>query len=67
LWDTNFPIEEGLITTLIQSVIADVLGAAYRPKDINNNAQDDLSDLIAYVRKNMKSNMAKQMEGEDSE
>ena len=65
LLDENFPIEDSLTSLLIQSVVKELLGAAYRPKDTQNNASDDLADIMAFVRRNMKSKYQKQLEDED--
>ena len=32
------------------------------PQDKDNNAADDLSNLMAFIRNNMKSNLQKQIE-----
>lgn len=60
--DKEFPLEEGLITSVIELAIGYLSGAAYRPKDPQNNAADDLSELASYLRNNMKSNFQKQLE-----
>lgn len=60
--DRNFPIEEGLVTTVIELVVKYLTGAVYRGKDTENNASDDLSDIAAFIRRNMKSNFQKQTE-----
>ena len=62
--DNEFPIESALVAPLVELVLKELLGAAYRPKDTTNNAQDDLVDLISYIRRNMKSNLQKQIENE---
>lgn len=58
--DQDFPLEADLIPQLIELVVKELLGIAYRPKDTQNNAVDDLSDIIAYVRRNMKSDLSKE-------
>lgn len=63
--DKKFPIEGELIPLLIQSVVKELIGAAYRPKDIYNNALDDLSDLASFIRRNVKSQLNKQIEGDE--
>lgn len=63
--DKKFPIEGELIPLLIQSVVKELIGAAYRPKDIYNNALDDISDLATFIRRNAKSQLNKQIEGDD--
>lgn len=63
LLDRSYPLEEALIPAVIELVVKELLGAAYRPKDDVNNANDDLSDLVAYLRRNVKSDLSKQIEG----
>ena len=65
LLEEDFPMEDSLTSLLIQSVVKELLGAAYRPKDQQNNANDDLADMIAFMRRNMKSAYQKQIEGDD--
>ena len=60
-WDRNIPIEESLITTLIEMVIKEIAGSVYRPNDIQNNNMDDNADMATFIRSNMKSNLAKQL------
>lgn len=45
LIDSIVPLEEALISPLIELLLRELLGAAYRPKDNNNNANDDLSNI----------------------
>ena len=61
--DMKFPIENALVPILVEMVVKELLGAAYRPKDSVNNSNDDLSDIIAWARRNMKTAMQKQIEG----
>ena len=63
--DRNFPLEEGLVPSVIELVVKYLSGAVYRPKDSTNNANDELSDLVAFMRRNMKSNLQKQIENDD--
>lgn len=60
--DRNFPIEEGLVPQLIELSVKELLGSAYRPADEENNANDDLADIANFIRRNAKSNLAKQLE-----
>lgn len=60
--DRTFPLEESLAATLIDAVVKEVVGAAYRPADQQNTANDELSDLATFVRNNTKSNLQKQIE-----
>lgn len=43
--DCECPIEADLVSAVQELVVKDALGIAYRPKDIANNANDDLSSL----------------------
>lgn len=49
-----FPVEDALIPNVIANVVKDILGAMYRPYDKYNNADDDLANIAAFVRQNMK-------------
>lgn len=63
--DMKFPIENALVPIVVEMVVKELLGASYRPKDSSNNAEDDLSDIIAWARRNMKTAVQKQIEGND--
>jgi len=65
IMEREFPLEVSLIPDLIARVVKDALGVAYRPADNANNANDDLNDIASFVRRNMKSAVAKQMDGEE--
>lgn len=65
LLEEDFPMEDSLTSLLIQSVVKELLGAAYRPKDYQNNANDDLAEMMAFIRRNMKSAYQKQLDGDD--
>lgn len=41
--DAEFPIREYLVPALIELVVKELTGSAYKPSDIRNNANDDLS------------------------
>lgn len=60
--DRDFPLEEGLVSTVIELVVKYLSGAVYRGKDTVNNASDDLSDIASFIRRNMKSDFRKQIE-----
>lgn len=60
--DMTFPLESALVPAVIEFVVKELLGAAYRPKDSENNANDDISDIVAWARRNMKSDFQKQIE-----
>lgn len=60
--DMEFPLEEGLVSQVIEIVVKYLSGAIYKPKDETNDANDDLSDLVSFIRRNIKSNLQKQIE-----
>lgn len=62
IMDKKFPLEEGLVASVIELTVKYLNGAAYKPKDSTNNAVDDLSDIMTFIRRNMKSNLQKQIE-----
>lgn len=51
--DTNFPIEESLIPPMIELIVKEISALKYNASDSINNANDDLSDLAAYIRQQM--------------
>lgn len=61
--DTPFPLEEGLVTSLIEMAVKFLSGSIYKPKDSTNDAADELSELATFLRQNLKSPMQKQIEG----
>lgn len=61
--DRTFPIEEALVPNLIELTVNTLKQAIYNPEDPSNNANDDLSDMVSWIRRNMKSNVQKQIEG----
>ena len=62
IMDKKFPLEEGLVASVIELTVKYLNGVAYKPKDTTNNAADDLSDIMTFIRRNMKSNLQKQIE-----
>ena len=60
--DAEFPLETALISQLIELTVTEIKKALYNPEDIENNANDDLSNLVNFIRRNMKSNLQKQIE-----
>ena len=61
--DVPFPLEEGLVPTLIEMALKFLSGSIYKPEDPINNASDDLSELATFLRQNMKSKLQQQIEG----
>lgn len=60
--DLEFPLEEALIPMVVQSVMKELLGAAWRPADTENNAADDLSKIANFIARNMKSQYQRQLD-----
>ena len=60
--DREFPIEDALISPMIELVVKELLGAEYRPKDESNDANDALANLATFIRNNTKSTLAKALE-----
>lgn len=46
LLDRDFPLEDTLISNIIELTVKELLGAEYRPEDKQNNASDDLSGIV---------------------
>lgn len=44
--DYNFPIEEALVPSIIELILKELVSAEYRPEDKQNNADDDLSNIV---------------------
>ena len=44
--DMEFPIREYLVPLLIELVVKEITGAAYKPEDTKNNASDDLTKVV---------------------
>lgn len=60
--DQEFPLEEGLVTTLIQTAVQFLTNSVYKPKDDQNDSADQLSELATFLRQNMKNKFQKQIE-----
>lgn len=43
--DSEFPVEEALVTPLIQLIVQELSGQRYMPTDQKNNANDDMSGM----------------------
>ncbi len=55
--DTPFPLEEGLVTTLIEMTVKLLSGSIYKPVDSTNNSSDDLAQIASFLRRNLKSQL----------
>lgn len=50
VYDRTLPLEEGLISQLVNLIIRDLTNAEYRPADTKNNAMDDLENKAAISK-----------------
>ena len=48
--DMVFPLEEALVPPVIELIVKELSAFKYQSADEKNNANDDLSDLAAYIR-----------------
>lgn len=60
--DKEYPVENNLIPTILEYIMRDLTNGLYKPADLVNDAQDALSDLAGYLRRNMKSQFQKQID-----
>lgn len=63
--DHKFPIEESLVPQVIDTIVKFLSSGLYKPEDTENNANDDLSTMMTFIRNNMKTNLQKQIEGSE--
>lgn len=59
--DQKFPLEADLVPQCIELVVKELYGAQWRQSDIANNSNDDIANLITYIRQNTKSDLAKKL------
>jgi hypothetical protein len=60
--DRVFPLEAALVPSVLELVLKDLTNGIYKPTDTTNDAQDALSDLAGFLRRNMKSQFQKQID-----
>ena len=60
--DKEFPIEDSLISPLIELVLKELAGPAWKPQDDTNNASDDLANLANFIRRSTKNDVQQQIE-----
>lgn len=60
--EQDFPLENPLVPSVLELVLKDLTNGIYKPSDNLNDAQDALSDLAGYLRRNMKSQFQKQID-----
>lgn len=62
IMDREFPMEDTLVPSVLELVLKDLTNGIYKPSDNTNDAQDALSDLAGYLRRNMKSQFQKNID-----
>lgn len=60
--EQEFPLENPLVPSVLELVLKDLTNGIYKPSDNLNDAQDALSDLAGFLRRNMKSQFQKQID-----
>ena len=60
--DKEFPLEETLVSMVIQNTVEFISPMQQKPEETQNNSKDDYGDLANYVKANMKERVSKQME-----
>lgn len=63
IMEKEFPLESYLVPALINDVVKQLLGSRYIPRDSSNDANDTLSDIYAFLKRHLKSDLTKQIEG----
>lgn len=58
--DSEFPLEDTLISVLIQLMVQELSGARYLPTDRQNNASDDMSGLMEVTPKTLQKTNTKE-------
>lgn len=59
--DQDFPMESSLIPQMLEFLVKELTAFEWHQQDDANNANDDLGDLMTYLRQNVKSDLAKQL------
>lgn len=65
--DMEFPLEEGLITLLIDQAANVIYSTMSKPQDIKNSANDELSSIVQYVNALLKDRYRKNQQSVDNE
>lgn len=60
--EVEFPLEDNLLPLVMQYVVKELSGGLYKPKDSENNANDDLSELANFIRTYVKSPLRQQID-----
>ena len=60
----EFPIDQYLVPELIDRVLRELVGAQMRPKDPQNDANDNLSYIANFIRNYVKKPLQRQLDGD---
>lgn len=52
IMDSHYPLEEGLIPQVIEAVVKSLITPKYSPEDNDNNAKDNLPEMVTQPKKN---------------
>lgn len=52
IMDSPYPLEEGLIPQVIEAVVKSLITPKYSPEDNDNNAKDNLPEMVTQPKKN---------------
>lgn len=63
IMEQDFPLEDALVPELIEMTVKELATGIYHPADSRNNAKDDLSDIMQFIRQNMKDRYLKDYGG----
>lgn len=59
--DKDFPIASDLLPQMMEFIVKELKQAMYTQADQINDSADTIADLVGYIRRNMKSDLAKQL------
>ena len=61
--DVEFPLEDNLLPLVMQYVVKDLSDRLYKPKDSENNADDDLSTIANFIKTYARAPLRQQIDG----
>lgn len=64
-FEMEFPIDSYLVPELVDRVLRELLSASYRPKDMSNDASDNLSYIANFIRNYVKKPLQREIDGTD--
>ena len=64
-FEMEFPIDSYLVPELIDRVLRELLGAAYRIQEKSNDANDNMGAIANFIRSYIKKPLQRQLEGNE--